>query len=248
MAVEFKYDAKRQSEVFRSNILEKLKERFIVRPLLKNLKNSFEESISPKLLDIGCSTGWITSIAKDIGFEVSGLEANPNSAEIAREKFDLNIYEGFLEDVEFEERFDAAIMFHVLEHFVDPLATLEKVKGILKENGKLLIVVPNAKSIGTKIFKENYNWNVKQHISFFSKSSLELMLKKSGFGVIESNTLISTPMLINSFNKMMNKRKKQKKLSFRIKRDVLGNFLMFPLALLGKYTSRGEVLTVYASK
>lgn len=245
---KLKYDVKKQSEVFRSNFLERLKEKLIVRPLLSDLLKSFDDKKNLKLLDIGCSTGWITSIAQDIGFDVKGLEANPNSAAIARDKFGLKVYEGFVEDFNFEDGFHAVTMFHVLEHFADPISVLKIINKILRQNGKLLIVVPNAESVGTKIFKENYNWNVGQHISFFSKNSLELMLQKAGFKVIKSKTLISTPMLINSFNKMMRQRKKEGKLSFRIKKNVLGNFFMFPLGVLGKYTGRGEVLAIYVSK
>lgn len=245
---EFKYDVIKQSEVFRSKILEKLKEKLIVRPLLKDLAISFKENSNPTLLDIGCSTGWITSIANDVGFNAKGLEANPNAAAIAREKFGLDVYEGFVEDLDIEQRFDAVVMFHVLEHFVDPIATLEKVKSILKENGKLLIVVPNAKSIGTKIFKENYNWNIKHHITFFSEKSLEMTLQKSGFKKQKAVDLYSTPMLVTSFNKMMKRRKRNAWLSFKLKNKIFANLLMLPIGIIGKIIGRGEVMAVYASK
>lgn len=245
---EFKYDVIKQSEVFRSKILEKLKEKLIVRPLLKDLAISFKENSNPTLLDIGCSTGWITSIANDVGFNAKGLEANPNAAAIAREKFGLDVYEGFVEDLDIEQRFDAVVMFHVLEHFVDPIATLEKVKSILKENGKLLIVVPNAKSIGTKIFKENYNWNIKHHITFFSEKSLEMTLQKSGFKKQKAVDLYSTPMLVTSFNKMMKRRKRNAWLSFKLKNKIFANLLMLPISVIGKIIGKGEVLAVYASK
>lgn len=245
---EFKYDVIKQSEVFRSKILEKLKEKLIVRPLLKDLAISFKENSNPTLLDIGCSTGWITSIANDVGFNAKGLEANPNAAAIAREKFGLDVYEGFVEDLDIEQRFDAVVMFHVLEHFVDPIATLEKVKSILKENGKLLIVVPNAKSIGTKIFKENYNWNIKHHISFFSEKSLEMTLQKSGLKKQKAVDLYSTPMLVTSFNKMMKRRKRNAWLSFKLKNKIFANLLMLPIGIIGKIIGRGEVMAVYASK
>lgn len=245
---EFKYDVIKQSEVFRSKILEKLKEKLIVRPLLKDLAISFKENSNPTLLDIGCSTGWITSIANDVGFNAKGLEANPNAAAIAREKFGLDVYEGFVEDLDIEQRFDAVVMFHVLEHFVDPIATLEKVKSILKENGKLLIVVPNAKSIGTKIFKENYNWNIKHHITFFSEKSLEMTLQKSGLKKQKAVDLYSTPMLVTSFNKMMKRRKRNAWLSFKLKNKIFANLLMLPISVIGKIIGKGEVLAVYASK
>ncbi|MGH7885477.1 MAG: class I SAM-dependent methyltransferase [Thermodesulfobacteriota bacterium] len=245
---EFNYDAKQKSEVFRSNLLETIKKNFIVGPLLKNLIKSFKHTENPLLLDIGCSTGWITSTAGKIGFDVKGIEANPNSAKVAREKFGLDVYDGFVEDLKCENSFNAVTLFHVLEHFVDPLSVLLKINSLLMKSGKVLIVVPNAESLGTAMFKQHYNWNARHHISYFSKHSLEIILQKAGFKVLKIVDLPSTPLLLNSFNRMMREREKNEKRCFILKSDVLGNLMMMPIALLGKLIGKGEVLAVYAEK
>ncbi|MGB1103629.1 MAG: class I SAM-dependent methyltransferase [Crocinitomicaceae bacterium] len=41
------------------------------------------------------------------------------------------------------ERFDLIIMRHVLEHFLDPLTVLKRIREVLSEDGVLYIAVPN---------------------------------------------------------------------------------------------------------
>lgn len=245
---KLKYDAKKSSEVFNSYLLESLKSRFIITPLLKKLKNILKKKDNPGLLDVGCSTGWITSIARDCGFDVKGLEANIHSAKIGRDKYKLDIIEGFLEDVEISQKFEAVTMFHVLEHLVDPLAELNRIYELLNEDGKFLVVVPNGESLGTKLFRQHYNWNLRQHVSFFSKKSLAVLLQNAGFKVLSIKTLPSTPLLRNSFNRWMRYRKAKGGVSFKLKNDILSNFLMLPLAMTGKALGKGEVLVVYAER
>jgi len=63
-------------EVFSSKYLTLLKRFLIIEPLLKSLRNLYDRDEKPSLLDIGCSTGWITTVARDLGFEVVGLEVD----------------------------------------------------------------------------------------------------------------------------------------------------------------------------
>lgn len=232
---------------YSSAFLERLKEWLIIRPLLLKLKRFFGYIKTPTLLDVGCATGWITDVSSRMGFNASGLEANPFLADVARKKFKLEIYEGFLEELDTENKFDAVTMFHVLEHMVDPHSALKTINNLLNDKGKLMIVVPNGESLGTKIFRENYNWNVRHHVSYFSKRSLRIILEESGFKVIKLSVIPSTPLLLTSYNRMI-RNKYGVNSSFRIGNKVLGNLLMLPLAITGKIIGRAEVLAVYCKK
>ncbi|NIQ13747.1 MAG: methyltransferase domain-containing protein [Candidatus Dadabacteria bacterium] len=235
-------------EVFNSRFLEKIKEIFIIRPMLNKLYGLFKNKRGPRLLDIGCSTGWITSIARNIGFNVKGLESNSKSANIAREKYGLEIIEGFIEDLDLDEKFDVIVMMHVLEHFTDPIDTLTKVNDLLSENGKLLIVVPNGESLGTEIFMENYNWNVPRHLSFFTKNSMNLILAKSQFRIRNISALSSPPLILYSLGNYINNKKHPAILKFIVRNPIIGNIVAFPLAFVGKLIGKPEVIAIYAEK
>ncbi|MGI9534622.1 MAG: class I SAM-dependent methyltransferase, partial [Thermodesulfobacteriota bacterium] len=195
-------------EVFSSPFLTTLKKNIIIKPLLYKLKNRLKDIKNPTLLDIGCATGWITSNSKDAGFDVLGLEANPVIAKYGRDKYGIEIFEGFIEDLDINMKFNAITMFHILEHLTDPLQILKKVSSHLTDNGKLLIVIPNADSLGVGIFGQFYNWNIPDHISFFSPATISELMEISGFRVLGISHLTSPPMLIYSFNKCMDHRKK----------------------------------------
>jgi len=243
-----KSKTKYENEVFSSSFLTSLKKTILIKPILNKLFQLVNSAGKPKLLDIGCSSGWITHVSKELGFEATGLEANTHAAEFGRNKYGLNIIEGYIEDLKTDVNYDAVTMFHVLEHIADPRNMLIQVKDLLNKNGKLLIVVPNSQSFGACIFKNNYNWNIPHHISFFNPDTLRELLIQSGFRVVGVEHLISPPILTYSFNKLMRERKREGKYSFKMKNWIISNAIFFPLSLIGKLLGRGEVVAVYGEK
>jgi len=241
-------ESKLEKEVFSSSFLTSLKKYVLIKPQLKKLRQFVNRAGNPKLLDIGCSTGWITDVSREAGFDATGLEANAHVAEYGRNKYGLDIIEGYIEDLETDLKFDAVTMFHVLEHIADPRNMLNQVKGLLNKNGKLLIVVPNSESLGAGIFKKNYNWNIPHHISFFSPDTIREILTQSGFRVIGVEHLISPPLLTYSYNKLMSRREREGKYSLKMRNWIISNALFLPLSLFGKLSGRGEVIAVYGEK
>ena len=59
------------------------------------LKSIMKFKSSGKLLDIGTSMGFFLRKAKQVGFDVYGVEPSPASAQIAIEQFNLNIVNDF---------------------------------------------------------------------------------------------------------------------------------------------------------
>ncbi len=82
--------------------------------------------------------------------------------------------------------FDVILLSHVLEHYnsIDLESILRAIKLLLKENGLILIELPNSDFV-------NYidkRFNDAPHLSFFSISSLKYILEKCGFDLIFLNT------------------------------------------------------------
>ena len=240
--------AKLEKEVFSSTFLTYLKKKLIIRPLINNLRHYIDFNGIPKLLDIGCSTGWITNVSKVEGFDASGLEANTHTAEYGRKKYGIEIIDGYIEDLKTDAKYDAVTMFHVLEHIADPQKMLVQVHELLNDRGKLLIVVPNAGSLGVELFKKNYNWNIPHHISFFSPNTIKDIFSQSGFRILDLKHLISPPLLFYSYNKLMRLRKRKGQFSLIIKNQMILNTLFLPLSLIGMLSGKGEVIAVYGEK
>lgn len=70
-------------------------------------------------------------------------------------------------------KFDLIIMRHVLEHFLDPLTILRKVRGCLSEGGILYLAVPNAFNPSRPL--QGF-WFRTVHTYYFSKYSLQNLL------------------------------------------------------------------------
>ena len=97
-----------------------------------------------RFLDIGCGSGSLLLRAKELGWEVFGIEPSQIAAKHAENK-GLSIIEDFFQNMDFSSlgKFDVIHMKNLLEHTSSPVKILEKCKSILSDQGILIIEVPN---------------------------------------------------------------------------------------------------------
>lgn len=95
-------------------------------------------------LDLGSGSGEFSFLAARLGAEVTSVEPNEGYATYCREKLDLPVQIGRMEDFAFGPgAFDLIRLSHVLEHLRDPVAALERLRGWLKPGGMIYIEVPD---------------------------------------------------------------------------------------------------------
>ena len=108
--------------------------------LLQRIKN-----VKPngRFLEIGCAGGAFLHAAREVGYSVQGVEFSGDAAALAREKFNLPVVTGDLQDAHFPDKsFEVVFMGDVIEHLTDPRATLTEINRILSDGGLLAIVCP----------------------------------------------------------------------------------------------------------
>ncbi|PIR42373.1 hypothetical protein CO058_04040 [candidate division WWE3 bacterium CG_4_9_14_0_2_um_filter_35_11] len=161
-----------------------------VKKMRKNIKKG-------TLLDVGCGIGQFLDIAKPYYTEVFGTEVSDSAVKIAKEKYNLDIFHGTLDDINFNgKKFDNISMFHLLEHVNDVNGTILNVHKLLIPGGILTIAVPNdiysLKAIVKKIIGKPYLKKIKLdgsvdeiHLSHFTPQVLKDFLIKKGFEIIE---------------------------------------------------------------
>ncbi len=139
-----------------------------------------------KFLDIGCAAGLLLDEARKLGWETYGVELSRWAVKIAKERFNLELFEGLLKDAKYPNIFfDVVIMVDVIEHLPDPLGTLKEIRRILKPDGLLCVCTPDIYSLISRLLKAKW-WGLKRsHIFYFSKQSLTKMLAAVGFNVIK---------------------------------------------------------------
>lgn len=147
------------------------------------------------LLDIGCGTGsFLEYMAQHTQFEVMGTEINEHNIAIIKENNSFPVYLGDLQQLEFPEKhFDVITLWDVIEHLPDPKALLNEAHKIIKNNGYLVLRVPNGDSLDFKIFREYWaGVDAPRHYLIYTKKTLSSFLEDSGFSIVSFNNKIGS--------------------------------------------------------
>ncbi|MDO4574511.1 MAG: class I SAM-dependent methyltransferase [Planctomycetia bacterium] len=144
-----------------------------------------------RVLDIGCGYCETLGYHQNRGCEAYGCDADENTRKIA-ERHGFRVKIGLFNSDDYERNyFDYVTMDHVLEHLVDPVATIRDVAKVLKSpdssdsgGGRLVMVSPSPCSLSRYCFGNAWSgWHLPFHRQFFTKKSLHLLAEKTGFVV-----------------------------------------------------------------
>jgi len=151
----------------------------------------------------------IKKILSKTGPESSILDVacgNPSFLEIVKQKLNVNttgidfsdlgwqnknfsalkLIKVAIEDFQTDELFDVITLWHYLEHDYNPQKTIEKLHQLLKSGGKIVIEVPDYKSITARNQKEYWQgWHSPRHISLFSKKSFDVLFDSEKWKIVE---------------------------------------------------------------
>jgi SAM-dependent methyltransferase len=139
-----------------------------------------------QVLDVGCGYGaFLYALRRARGIDGIGVELSPETAAFGRTQLGLDVRTGTLLDQHFADgTFDVVTMFQYFEHEMSPLAVLRETRRILKEDGVLVLELPNAGSALFKVFKSCwFALDVPRHVIHYSRRTLAQMLEQGGFEV-----------------------------------------------------------------
>jgi SAM-dependent methyltransferase len=87
--------------------------------------------------------------------------------------------------------FDAVVMWHVLEHMIDPQTTVAHVTRLLRPGGVFLCAVPNFGSARSPLRRDKwFHLDVPRHLNHFTVPALRTLLATHGF-VVERASYVS---------------------------------------------------------
>jgi 2-polyprenyl-3-methyl-5-hydroxy-6-metoxy-1,4-benzoquinol methylase len=146
-----------------------------------------------RLLDVGAHAGRFMRLARNDGWDVEGLELNPQTAAFARRTAGGQVYQLNVHAFDPGERlFDAVTLTDVLEHIPEPVPVLSRLRSLLAPDGWVAVKVPNAPA---QRFKEHARARLRRgyretladnlvHVNHFSPRSLRMALERAGFDAI----------------------------------------------------------------
>lgn len=148
-----------------------------------------------RLLEIGVGHGAFLSHAAAQGWEVTGVEVSRYAADYVKERHGLNVICGSIETADVPEHaFDLIHLSHVLEHLLEPLGTLRRIRRLLSNRGVLALEVPNElENLHVRFSRAGgllRPYSVRcTHVCFFTPATLRRMLVAAGFRVRSLRTL-----------------------------------------------------------
>ncbi len=100
------------------------------------------------LLDVGCGAGWSSYLLSQEGYQVVGIDLNPEAFECPAVP-NLTFVPGSAMDLPFQDgSFDVVATHQAIEHIPDPQKAIIEMIRVLKPSGILCLVGPNLLSIG----------------------------------------------------------------------------------------------------
>lgn len=134
------------------------------------------------ILDVGAGTGFFLNEMNENGWRVTGTEKSSDARDFAKTEFKLNNLPFEQLFTLKEKSFDAITLWHVLEHVHQLNENMATFNRLLKNDGKLIIAVPNHESLDALHYKQYWAaYDVPRHIWHFAPKQMEQLGEKHGF-------------------------------------------------------------------
>ena len=138
-----------------------------------------------KLLDVGCSEGFLVYEAKKKGYNSFGIDLNQKNIEYGKKKYNIKLKNSMIKNYR-EKNFDVITSFNVLEHVSFPDLMIKEMEKRIKKNGLLVIGTHDILCRNHKIEKQKWKHIIpNEHLYYFSKKTLKNLVEKENFRLIK---------------------------------------------------------------
>ncbi len=138
-----------------------------------------------RLLDIGAGTGYFAREMQRRGFAVEAVEVSEDARKVAEKNAGIKEKDISALATFENESFDAITMWHVLEHVYNLADEWQTLRRLLKNDGRLVIAVPNCASLDAKHYREFWAaYDVPRHLWHFNSHTMKLMAEQYGFKIM----------------------------------------------------------------
>lgn len=137
--------------------------------------------VNGKILDFGCGSGHLTTMAAELGFEIDGVDELPSAISVAYHISENSLanrkpffWQADVTKVRLEGKYDLVWSTHVFEHIENPEGVLLALKNWVKPGGQILISVPYGNAYADP--SHVHHWHSAEAFRDFVSPWLEIVL------------------------------------------------------------------------
>jgi 2-polyprenyl-3-methyl-5-hydroxy-6-metoxy-1,4-benzoquinol methylase len=155
-----------------------------------------------RVLDVGCSSGYLARPLAERGNTIVGLELDPEAARAAEEFCEL-VLVGDVETMDLPLEpgsFDVVLGGDVIEHLRDPAATLARLRPLLRPGGRVVLSTPNVANWAIRLSLLSGRWRYtdrgildRSHTHLFTRATLAETLEQAGYRVERIDFSVPVP-------------------------------------------------------
>jgi SAM-dependent methyltransferase len=157
------------------------------------------------VLELGCATGRVTRyLTEQLGCRVTGVEFDPQAAELARPFCRRFIVGDLASDVTLRQAagaYDVILAGDVLEHLREPARVMAVLRNSLKPGGTWVISVPNIAhwSVRKELLRGRFDFTDtgvmdRTHLRWFTVKTLSEMIEGAGYAVQRMDAVYTVPL------------------------------------------------------
>jgi 2-polyprenyl-3-methyl-5-hydroxy-6-metoxy-1,4-benzoquinol methylase len=150
-----------------------------------------------KLLDVGCSMGFLVKAASDAGFDATGIDLSENTLEEGRARFGVSLLRSTIGELALDQKFDVITCYNTIEHLTDPEGLLKEMVDRLSPTG---VIVVGTHDIESKTHKrERRLWKhimPSEHLYYFRRDDLITLGNRVGLSTIHTDKPIDNSIVV----------------------------------------------------
>jgi 2-polyprenyl-3-methyl-5-hydroxy-6-metoxy-1,4-benzoquinol methylase len=135
-----------------------------------------------RILDVGCNIGTFVRVARDRGWQATGVDVNNEVVYFGRAGSGLNLLTLDEYEAQPDLTFDVIHSSDTVEHFAEPTRIMKRYVRRLRPGGLLVVSTPNYDSRLCKIFQLKPT----EHLFLFNRQSLAFMLRALGLDIVDT--------------------------------------------------------------
>lgn len=145
----------------------------------------------PEIIDLGCGTGWLSSILAHLGPTV-GVDLSDTAIDSARQKYPcVKFIQADIQNWDCSKLgpFDVVVSQEVIEHFTDQRQHLRLASDLLHPHGYLILTTPNARTFAAMPEDQQKSWSAQPIENLLDRKALR-RLAEPYFEVLTLRTII----------------------------------------------------------